>query len=180
VRPDRADDALRYLAAVTSSDQPRTEDAGAGSPLEVRHASFDELPVTTLYDILQLRSAIFVVEQQCVFLDADGRDHEAGAVHVWIEERPTGRVLAYLRIVDAAARGFPGEVEIGRIVVRADRRGEGLADRLVAEALRLSEGPVRLNAQARLSDWYESLGFAVTGAGYILDGIAHVPMRLLR
>jgi ElaA protein len=139
-------------------------------------ARFDELSPTTLYDILQLRSDIFVVEQECLFLDMDGRDSEHDAVHLWIEDG--GRVVAYARVVvddDATV--------IGRVVTRRSEREHGLGRRVMHEAIAVATGlqrtvPVAIKAQTRLRDWYESFGFKASGPNFFDDGILHTPMEL--
>ena len=129
------------------------------------------VPPETLYRILQLRSQVFVVEQDCVFLDLDGRDLDAGCRQLWIED-DGGDVVAVARVIDEGhAR------HIGRIVTAEAARGEGHAGRLLEHALATSEPPWIMEAQARLARWYETFGFAVTGEEYMDDGILHVPMR---
>lgn len=137
----------------------------------VRTARFDELDRATLYEILRLRSEVFVVEQDCAFLDLDGRDLEPDAQHLWIER--DGSIVGYARILAGDAVS-----ELGRIVTPRALRGTGLGARLVREALARIDGPVVLNAQARLSEWYEQFGFEVAGLAFMEDGIPHVPMRL--
>ena len=129
------------------------------------------VPPDTLYRILQLRSQVFVVEQDCVFLDLDGRDLDAECRQLWIED-DAGAVLAVARLIDE------GDVRhIGRIVTAEAARGQGHAGRLLDHALDTSEPPWAMEAQARLAGWYGTFGFAVTGDEYMEDGILHVPMR---
>jgi ElaA protein len=136
----------------------------------LRVAAPDELDAATLYAILRLRCAVFVVEQHCAYLDVDGRDLEPGALHCWQEE--DGRVLAYLRVL----REGPAR-RIGRVATAPAVRGRGYAEALVRTAVRLAApAPVVLDAQAHLVSWYERLGFRVAGAEYDDDGIPHVPL----
>lgn len=142
---------------------------------EVRHGRFGELDAATAYRILALRSAVFVVEQECVYIDLDGRDLEPDAVQLWIER--AGDVIATLRLL----RDENGEFRIGRVATAPSARGGGLAERLMRAALELCGGEaVVLNAQAYLANWYARLGFAVDGEEFLDDGIPHVPMRLVR
>jgi ElaA protein len=137
---------------------------------EVRVAAFEDLDARTAYALWQLRESVFVVEQQCPYLELDGRDVEPETRHVWIarEDEP----VAYLRVLDE-----PDAVRIGRVVVAAGHRGRGLADRLMDAALGLAGGrPVRLDAQSYLRDWYTRHGFVVTGPEFLDDGIPHLPM----
>ncbi|HWL41683.1 MAG TPA: GNAT family N-acetyltransferase [Ilumatobacter sp.] len=134
----------------------------------IHDRAFAELTVAELYDILRLRSEVFVVEQECTYLDPDGRDTDAGTRHVW-----TGSPIdAYLRVLD------DGDAHrIGRVVTRPGARSSGLAAQLVEHVLATSAGPWVLDAQSYLTGWYERLGFAVAGAEYLEDGIPHTPMR---
>jgi ElaA protein len=141
---------------------------------DIQVAHFAELDSATLYGILRLRSDVFVVEQNCVFLDSDDRDTEPEAVHCWIED--DGRVVAYLRLVPAP----DGSTEIGRVVTDKNHRHQGLATALMRHALALIDGPSVLKAQSRLRHYYAGFGFEVTGPEFDEDGIAHVPMRLAR
>lgn len=132
--------------------------------------SFAALTASELHDLLRLRVDVFVVEQDCPYPELDGRDDEPGTRHIWLADAdgPT----AYLRLLD------DGDVRrIGRVVTRADARGDGLAARLVDHAVATSEGPWVLDAQSHLAGWYEVHGFVVTGPEFVEDGIPHVPMR---
>ncbi len=135
-------------------------------------ASTDEIDARTLYRILALRSRVFVVEQECAYLDIDGRDLEPGARQLWVER--DGEVLATLRLL----REPDGSGRIGRVVTAPHARGTGLAAELMNRALELA-GPVDvvLDAQSHLAGWYERLGFVRDGAEFVEDGIPHVPMR---
>ena len=133
-------------------------------------AAFDELDARTGYLLWQLRGAVFVVEQDCPYLDLDGRDLEPATRHVWLgDDRP----LAYLRVLedDDCAR-------IGRVVVAEGHRGHGLAETLMHAALEVvGDRPCVLDAQSYLAGWYARLGFEQTGPEFLDDGIPHVPMR---
>lgn len=133
-------------------------------------ARLAELDPVTLHAILRLRCDVFVVEQACAYPDLDGRDAEPGTLHVAVLEGD--RATACLRVLD------DGDARrIGRVAVAADRRGAGLAARLMERALALGCPPWVLEAQAHLAAWYERFGFEVAGAEYVEDGIPHVPMR---
>jgi ElaA protein len=130
------------------------------------------VPAASLYRILQLRSQVFVVEQDCVFLDLDGRDLDPECRLLWLEDDETGLVPATARLIDE------GDVRhIGRIVTAEEARGQGLAAQLLEHAMATSSGPWVMEAQARLAGWYATFGFAVSGPEYLDDGILHVPMR---
>lgn len=138
----------------------------------LRTASSGELGAQTLYALLRLRFDVFVVEQQEPYPELDGRDLEPGARHCWFEEG--GEPVACLRILDEPSGGS----EIGRVVTAAHARGRGLAGELMRHALPLAKPPVALSAQAHLQDWYEGLGFEVSGEAFRFPGerILHVPM----
>jgi ElaA protein len=137
-----------------------------------------DLDAHTLYDVLALRVAVFVVEQECPYLDPDGRDLEQDTRHV--VGRLDGGVAAYARVL---APGADHEaVRIGRVVVARPARGRQVARELMTRALAVcaEQWPthaVELGAQAHLTGFYESLGFVAVGAGYVEDGIPHQWMR---
>jgi ElaA protein len=135
-------------------------------------APFAALDVFTLYALLRLRNDVFVVEQECVYPDLDGRDTEPDTVHVWLTS-PAGSVTAYLRVLSEP----DGTARIGRVVTDRTHRGQGLAARLLAEAVSVV-GPraAVLNAQTTAVRVYERFGFAVSGPAFLDDGIEHVPM----
>ncbi|TNE87986.1 MAG: GNAT family N-acetyltransferase [Deltaproteobacteria bacterium] len=138
--------------------------------------TFEELGVHRLYAVLALRQAVFVVEQECAYLDADGDD--ADAMHLLGEL--DGELVAYVRAF-APGRVYD-EACIGRVITAERIRGTGQGRPLMLEAIRQVEatwgpGPIKLSAQSHLRAYYESLGFAVCGEGYLEDGIPHLPMR---
>lgn len=140
--------------------------------LEVRRARFAELDAPTLYALLKLRQDVFVVEQKCAFAEIDGRDTEAGVVHLWIADR-TGP-LSYLRVFGDEGGGL---ARIGRVVTAVHARGRGLSGRLMTAALELvGEAPAVLDAQVDTASFYARFGFVATGAEYLEDGIPHVEM----
>lgn len=138
---------------------------------QVRSARFAELDPLTAYRLWALRSAVFVVEQDCPYLDLDGRDLEASTLHLWVEHE--GVPVATLRLLD------DGEaLRIGRVATAEPARGQGLAASLVRAALEVAgERTVVLDAQSHLADWYAGFGFAPSGRGFLDDGIPHTPMR---
>jgi len=145
---------------------------GAGSPLSdsVHRSHAADLDPVTLYRILALRAEVFVVEQDCAYLDPDGHDLEPGVLQLWVEDGH--EVVATARLLPEG-----GGTRIGRVVTAAHARGRGLAARLVEHALASSPGPWVLGAQSHLAGWYGDFGFVVDGDEYLEDGIPHVPMR---
>lgn len=156
-------------------------------PVRTRSARFADLDPHTAYLLWQLRSDVFVVEQDCPYLDLDGRDLEPDAVHVWLEAGPadpagpahpadphTPPPLGTLRILQEP----DGQtLRIGRVVVARKHRGRGLAARLMQAALEIvGDRPSVLDAQAHLAHWYARSGYTVSGPEFLEDGIPHVPM----
>jgi ElaA protein len=142
-----------------------------------------ELEASTLYDVLVLRSAVFVVEQECAYLDLDGLDLVTGTRHVIARDPRHGQeaeIIAYARVLaPGGARTTP---RIGRVIVDGQARGRQLGRRLMEQALAVCEeqwpaSAVELGAQAHLTAFYGSLGFATVGEPYDEDGILHQWMR---
>lgn len=128
-----------------------------------------------LYAFLRLRSAIFVVEQDCVFPDMDGRDPQCEHLCGWDGDT----LAAYLRLVPPGAR--TPEVALGRVVVAPPVRRTGLGRAAMIEGLarcaQLYPGQaVKVSAQQHLEKFYDSLGFVTVGTPYDEDGIMHVDM----
>jgi len=135
--------------------------------------SFADLKTAQLYAIVALRERVFVVEQNCVYLDADGLDLRSR--HMWAERED--KIEAYLRIVPAGAK-YP-EISIGRVVVAPEARGTGLGRDLMRRGISAANGthePIRIGAQAHLEKFYVELGFAIASSPYLEDGIPHVEM----
>jgi ElaA protein len=137
--------------------------------------TFENLTKTELYTILQLRSAVFVVEQNCVYQDIDGKDQKA--LHLLGYAKET--LVAYTRIF--APGDYFDEVNIGRVVVHPEHRAFGYGKDLMGasiEACKAAFGgqPIRISAQQYLLKFYNGLGFTETGEGYLEDGIPHVNM----
>lgn len=137
---------------------------------------FATLSATELYDVMRLRQEVFVVEQDCVYLDADGYD--AVARHL-LGRDADGTLVAYLRLFAPGVKYT--EACIGRVCTAAAVRGTGLGQALmqrgIAEAARLwPESALRISAQAYLLNFYDKLGFVAEGELYDEDGIPHIEM----
>ncbi len=136
---------------------------------------FNELSVKELYEIFHLRLSVFVVEQNCPYQDADGKDIKA--FHLWGEQN--GKMIAYARILPANTSYK--EPSIGRVVTSAEARKTGAGKILMEESLEFIEKefgkvPVRIGAQSYLQKFYESFGFVREGDEYDEDGIPHIIM----
>lgn len=139
-------------------------------------STFSDLSVFDLYEVLALRQAVFVVEQDCAYLDADGADQKALHLLGWTSPDTLG---LYLRVL-------PPDPEhptprIGRVITHPSVRGTGLGRPLMNEGLRrtwarFGDVAITLSAQSHLSAFYQSLGFVQSGEGYLEDGIPHIPM----
>ena len=154
--------------------------AVAAQGLRWRCLAFADLGVADLYRVLQLRSAVFVVEQTCVFQDMDGRDpaclHLLGAAP---DAGQGGDLLAYARLLPAGL-AFP-EASIGRVATAPATRGSGLGHALMAQTIAQLQRlwgpqPVRIGAQAHLQAFYRQHGFEPDGDHYLEDGIDHIEM----
>jgi ElaA protein len=140
---------------------------------------FEELTNIELYHLLKERTLVFVVEQNCPYLEVDGKD--PFSYHLFKEEN--GEIIAYLRIVP------PGvsyeEASLGRVLVKKEYRGKGLAVELIQKGLdfihnELKETTVKIQAQDYLRKFYGSFGFQSISETYLEDDIPHVDMLLQR
>lgn len=136
---------------------------------------FDELTTAELYALLQCRSEVFVVEQDCVYQDLDECDQHA--THLFFAE--AGRVIAYIRVIDPGVKYPPAS--IGRVVTRREYRRQGLSTRLIRRGIELAlqlAPTIEIEAQAYLKHFYASFGFRIISEEYLLDGIPHFSMQL--
>lgn len=142
-----------------------------------RLCRFRELDVVELQHIYTARQQVFVVEQACAYLDADGVDEQAWHLAAWT---PSQRLpLAYARLVEPGVKY--AEPSIGRVVVSAEWRGRGLGRELMQQGIaRCTEAwpgqGIRISAQAHLDRFYGSLGFEPVGQPYNEDDIPHLEM----
>jgi ElaA protein len=139
--------------------------------------AFSDLSLQELYKIMQLRSEVFVVEQNCVFLDADNQDE--GCIHFmgFVNDE----LAAYTRL---APPGYIyDEMSIGRVVTSPKHRSKGLGKELMQRSIELCKeyfvnGDIKIGAQCYLLNFYAALGFKAIGERYLEDGIEHVHMML--
>jgi ElaA protein len=138
--------------------------------------SWSELTREELYSFIKLRTDVFFVEQRIDEEELDNRDQEPTTEHLWIAD--AAGTAAYLRVlVDAAALHLDARQSFGRVVVRADRRGEGLAQLLVARVIEQhGHEPMLLHAQEYIVPLYAKFGFEAFGEKYIEAGIPHISM----
>ena len=138
---------------------------------------FQDLSLEELYAILQLRQAIFIVEQTCPYLDCDDKDQKS--CHV-LGKDDSGRLLSYCRILEKGI-SYENYSSIGRVVTSEPIRGTGEGRRLmnyaISETLRLyPQEKIKISAQCYISNLYESLGFVKVGEEYMEDDIPHIAM----
>jgi ElaA protein len=149
----------------------------ASDRMSWRLMAFADLRVNELYEVLRLRSEVFVLEQQCLYLDIDGDDRQA--MHVLGVRH--GQLLAYARCFGPGVKGE--QATIGRVLTHASVRGKGLGHELMEQAITAvsqvwGPQPIRIGAQQHLVRFYADHGFQVVGEPYLEDGIAHVEMLL--
>lgn len=137
--------------------------------------SWEELSKTELYDVLSLRSEVFVVEQTCIYQDIDQKDKKA--YHVLGKQN--NQIVAYTRIF--AQGDYFKETSFGRAVTSPKIRGKGLGHALVKQTLSymnqlFSKQTIKISAQAHLLPFYSKHGFQAEGETYLEDGIPHIAM----
>lgn len=136
---------------------------------------FDELSIKELYAILQLRSEVFVVEQDCVYQDLDDKDQKAHHVIGFKMDE----IVAYTRIFKPG--DYFKEASIGRVTVKISERKHGYGRDIMLDSIKAIEdlfeaSTIHLSAQLYLKKFYSSLGFEQVGEGYLEDGIPHIAM----
>ena len=141
--------------------------------MEVFIKRFDELSVGELYEIMQARAEVFIVEQNCVYQDLDGIDKEA--YHVCLKE--DGKLVAYLRVIDKGKR--LDEVSVGRVI--SLKRRAGLGTKLMKIGLEVAKEKfgatkVKVGAQLYAKPFYEGCGFRQISGEYLEDGLPHIYM----
>lgn len=145
--------------------------------LKYTNYSYQELSKDYLYEIMQLRQEVFVVEQNCPYLDADGKDNLA---HHLIGQNESGTILAYTRILPRGS-SYENYCSIGRVLtsMKIRKQGEGytLMEKSIALCKQLFPNqPIKISAQSHLDKFYQNLGFVPTGEEYLEDDIPHQAM----
>lgn len=137
--------------------------------------TFGQLSTTELHDILQLRSKVFVVEQDCVYQDIDGKDQKA--LHILGIKK--GKLIAYTRCFNS--RDYFKEASIGRVVVAESQRKYKYGNLIMIASIeaikkQYNTTVIKLSAQCYLKNFYTNLGFKAKGEEYLEDGIPHIAM----
>ncbi len=149
----------------------------SSSLIRWRCCPFDDLSVRELQRIHHARQQVFVIEQNCPYLDADDVDEQSWHLAAWRDGE--AQPLAYARIVSPGVKY--AVASIGRVITTAPARGTGLGRELVRRAVDQAEAlfpgcGIRISAQAHLARFYGSFGFAPVGDEYLEDGIPHIEM----
>lgn len=139
---------------------------------------FDKLNIFQLYQIMHLRQEVFVVEQNCAYLDADGKDLESYHLMIWEE----GQLIGYARILPKGI-SYNSYASLGRIVTKPSFRGLSLGKELVRQSITWCEIlfpniNIKISAQSHLEQFYGAFGFVATGDYYLEDDIPHSAMIL--
>ena len=145
--------------------------------ISVKCVPFYQLSLDELYGIMTLRQEVFIVEQNCPFVDADGKDPLAWHLMMTDEDH---QLIAYTRLYDKNVY-YDGYTSIGRVVTSGKARGGGVGKRLMQTSIDkvielFGHEPIKIGAQRYLEKFYQSLGFELTGNNYIEDGIPHTYM----
>lgn len=143
--------------------------------MQITVKAFEDLRLHELYKLLQLRSEVFVVEQNCVYQDIDGKDQQALHVLGYEEQE----LVAYTRIFPPDT--YFKEAAIGRVVVKDSSRKKTFGHEIMKASIKaieehFSSRSIKLSAQTYLTKFYESHGFEQIGEGYLEDGIPHIAM----
>ena len=145
--------------------------------LKIELKTFQDLNTKTLYDLLQLRAEVFVVEQDCVYQDVDGKDQKA--LHVLGYKNDN--LVAYTRVFNAGY--YFKEASIGRVVVAKNERQFKYGYAIMEASIKAikdyyNETIIKISAQTYLKKFYTNLGFKQIGEEYLEDGIPHIKMIL--
>lgn len=144
---------------------------------QLHKKSFSQLTIDELYELLRVRSEVFVVEQNCVYQDLDGDDQPS--IHLWLTVE--GKVVALARVCPAGTH--MKEVSIGRVITT--ERGKGFGRQIMLHAIdaaieHFNAERIDIEAQEYAKGFYESVGFKQSSDAFMLDGIPHVKMTWIR
>ena len=143
--------------------------------IDIQVKSFEELTTQELYELLQLRSAVFVVEQDCVYQDIDGKDQKALHILGYAD----ANLVAYTRVFKPGY--YFEEASIGRVVVAINERNHKygydiMKASIYAVKTHYNTNTIKISAQVYLKKFYNNLGFFEIGEEYLEDGIPHMAM----
>ena len=143
--------------------------------MDISIQSFKDLTLFDLYDLLKLRSEVFVVEQNCVYQDIDDKDQKA--IHVILKQNDS--IIGYTRIFKPG--DYFKDASIGRVVIRLNDRHRDLGTLIMKASIQaikdyFNTNNIKISAQTYLQDFYSNLGFKAVGESYLEDGIPHIAM----
>lgn len=144
--------------------------------IKIDHHNFEDLTNKNLYRILQLRSEIFVLEQQCLYLDIDDNDFKA--LHVIVKK--SDKIIGYSRIMKKG-NIYRQYSSIGRVLVCKSERRNNIGNTIIEYSIKIlkqlyKNDPIKISAQTYLKSAYEKYGFVYKGEDYLEDGIPHCAM----
>lgn len=144
---------------------------------QLHKKSFSQLTIDELYELLRVRSEVFVVEQNCVYQDLDGDDQQS--IHLWLTVE--GKVVALARVCPAGTH--MKEISIGRVITT--ERGKGFGRQIMLHAIdaaieHFNAERIDIEAQEYAKGFYESVGFKQSSDAFMLDGIPHVKMTWIK
>jgi ElaA protein len=145
--------------------------------IEIEVKKFNELSLEELYSLLQLRSEVFIVEQNCVYQDLDGKDYKS--LHVIAKEN--NKIIAYSRLFNKGQ--YFKQASIGRVLVAKNQRHLSYGSEIMKASINAIQDSyntreIKISAQLYLKEFYNSFGFKATGSSYLEDGIPHIGMIL--
>ncbi|MBP7821751.1 MAG: GNAT family N-acetyltransferase [Saprospiraceae bacterium] len=151
------------------------ENMQAGYTFDLKH--FDNLSIHELYDIMSLRQSVFIVEQNCVYLDADFKDKASWHLMMLDDKH---QIVGYARLLPEGI-SYQDYTSIGRVITSYETRNLGLGKILMAKAVEetiklFGPTPIKIGAQAHLERFYNTFGFIREGDNYMEDGIPHTIM----
>lgn len=146
--------------------------------MKLSHYTFNELSKQQLYDLLKLRSSIFIVEQKCIYQDIDNKD--INAIHILVESK--NRIIGYSRILKKGVL-YSKYCVIGRVLIDINERNNKLGEQLMRYSIKIvndkfKKVPIKISAQSHLKIFYEKQGFIYKKEDYLEDGIPHCAMYL--
>ncbi len=141
----------------------------------IESKEFNDLSLQELYSILKIRQEVFIIEQNCNYLDCDNLD--LNAIHIYIKEDL--KLIAYLRIIKPKV--ISENAVLGRILVDSERRKNNIGKKIISHAINLIKHnypntSIEMSAQAYLIDFYNQFEFKVYGEEYLEDDIPHIKM----
>ena len=145
--------------------------------MKIKCLPFYKLNLDDMYQTMSLRQEVFVVEQNCPYLDADGKDQDAWHLMGFDE---TNNLIAYTRLLPAGI-SYEKYASIGRVVTSPKGRGKGAGKDIMKASIEwcaqlFPNQPVKISAQTYLLKFYKNLGFEPVGEGYLEDDIPHIAM----